>query len=212
MASPTFEVVVIVPSAGAAFLTDSMKKFVRTRVVDELNRVCGKSSHATVRAGFSLRFVDDDATVAKEVWDKVPKTTFRVYLIPKKVDLPAIVNRAKKLAPGLDHASLEKQLKLEGGAGARGSGGESIAFVRTLRIEDLVLMRPTAAQVERIGSQLGGLIAHELGHAMGIKKNGKGLMLPKFDVDSDENTPIQTAKFDSGDEKTVRDTLESVAP
>ena len=61
---------------------------------------------------------------------------------------------------------------------------------------------------------MGGLAAHELGHAMGIPKNqGNGLMSnQKFVIDlEDSNVPISRVHFEPNDKKIILPTLEGIA-
>lgn len=179
----------------------------------EFNDVAKQSTNANVKTGFSLEFVKDTDGRASKPADELPKTLFRANLIPKKVSLPELLVAVKKLAPRMDPQAVTLQMKAEGGIGGRTTDGVSAAFASTSAFEEQLLLDAGDLKLlTQAGLQLGGLIAHELGHAMGINKNqGKGLMIGTYVPNLTDPTAISNSHFEPADKIIILATLEGIA-
>jgi hypothetical protein len=205
--------IVIIPNSAAILDNSSLRAQVIRRIKDEFNDVAHKSQNAKVKEGFSVEFVKESDPIASlaATDTKIPKTLFRVHLIAWKVRPDELLAKVLKVAPGFSAQSVVDQMKAEGGIGGRGPKGDNMAMVSTNKFEDGLRIDPKSNEWIEAGRQLGGLMAHELGHAMGIAKNGKGLMAPVFDVNVSEPNPISSAHFTADDTKIILKTLDEIA-
>jgi hypothetical protein len=213
MAKPLFTILVVAPSQTASFTANStfIQNF-RDRILNEFNAVAQGSNNPKVQAGFNLEIVTDADPRAGKVSTDLPKNLFRVVLVPHIVTQPELIAKVKKLAPGVETSGIVAQMNAEGGAGRRLKDGSSAAFVSVSKVEEGLLINASPKMYAEAGRQLGGLVCHELGHALGINQNqGKGLMFGTVDIDVDQSTVTSAVHFEAPDKRIIVATLDGLA-
>jgi len=212
-----FTILVVRPAAEPSCLQSPIySNAMQRRLSEEFALVVADSRNAKVKSGFSVQFIPFSDPRSTKIWSELPLSTFRVHLVQQKKDESGIISLVNRVAPESDAKALMAQMKAEGGLGGRSKIGENSAFVSTTKFEEGLLFDSTVnlKHLTNAGLQMGGLAAHELGHAMGIPKNqGNGLMSnQKFVIDlEDSNVPISRVHFEPNDKKIILPTLEGIA-
>jgi hypothetical protein len=220
MADRIFQIKIVYPSVGAWSVLDdpTVKSGIRSRVSALFDAVTNQSKDPDVKAGFNVTFIAVSDTDAFTDSSKLDPTTVRAVIVPGKIVMADILQKVKKQSP---HASqetidfIQRQISTEGGAGGRDSeGSEHFAVATTEAWEKQALFKDkiTLPNKSEFARQFGTEIAHELGHALGIKKNqGNGVMNGTVYADMDNLTRSSTAVFEPPDAKIILATLEAIA-
>jgi hypothetical protein len=213
MADPFFKILVVYRWQAPRFVDNAFfQGTFKERILGEFNNLVKQSTNEKVKTGFSFELVRDIHPLAGVSWDDLPKTLFRAHLVGK-IDQHGLLAMAKKLAPTMDPKHVASQMNDEGGIGGRAQSGSSAAFASTTAFEaDLLFDDSNPKLNAEAGRQLGGLVSHELGHAMGIPKNqGKGLMFGSCTVNLKQPSAISNSHFEPADIKIILATLEGIA-
>lgn len=213
MATPFFNIIVFKPDVGAGSLIDNaFETIVKTTMLDRLGKVVSKSGNAKVQTGFSVSFVLMSNADSKKKSTDVPASTFRVHLIsPKSADVSGAIALKKAVAPSFPDALFRTEIPKGSGLGGRADNGENFAFVQLFPFTSDATLAD-AKEKELLARGVAEMACHELGHAMGIKKNqGKGLMKGDEPVSTNVDDPPAQQFFEEADAKIMNATLEKIA-
>jgi hypothetical protein len=212
MANPLFTILVVAPSTATFTANAFFRQSFRDRILNEFNAVAKASTNPKVQAGFNLEIVaETDARAGKADAD-LPKLLFRAVMVPPKFTDSDLLAKVTKLSPNMPSSFVISQMKGEGGAGVRHRDGSSSAYVSTSKFADALLLNETPNLFAEAGRQLGGLVCHELGHALGINQNqGKGVMYGYYEVNLESPTAISSSHFEPADTRMILVTLDGLA-
>jgi hypothetical protein len=141
-------------------------------VAAELREVTKSSAVAAVKSGF----------VFSEIQGNPLPTRFPLYVLRSADGREIGGQLAARQLPGGKaaelQAMLDRQFAREGGASASLRDGQlTVSFVTSDPFDDLVRGPPDPGAETTAGRLLGGMMLHELGHAMGSDHGDKGAML-----------------------------------